>query len=108
MTRDFTHYSLFDGTKTVADFQPLPAGGLREILADLHRQCATAPNNCVRVGDDDSGAFGCLHPDGEQVSLKIGRRFLLILLSQDAIAGHAIELSAEGNESAKAAIAAMI
>jgi hypothetical protein len=107
MAAGYTHYSLFQGTKTLADFAPLPAGGLPELLADLHRRAAPElPNHCLGIG------VGTLHPNGEQMSFSVDIRrepvFSVILFTPAALRFQLNELSAERNtESAAAAKAAI-
>lgn len=108
---DYTHYSLFDGESTVADFAPLPSGGLRGLLAELHAKSASDPSYCVAVGDSAPGDAsrgdlnlnsrpGRLHPGAEQVSFYVARRFFVILFTREALESQAIELRAEGNHAA--------
>lgn len=102
---DFTHYSLFESGRTMADFAPLPAGGLPALLQQLHSRCGVGSNMCAAI------TRGTLHPDGNQISFGIslaGReKFLLILMTLTACREHAAELAAEGNtESAALAAAA--
>ena len=105
---EYTHYSLFTpDNKTLADFEPLPAGGLPELLHDLHgRAIPDAPQNCLGIGT------GTLHPDGQQVSFSIDRRqqpvFFVILFTPKALRSQMIELSNERNTaSANKAAAAL-
>ena len=98
----FTHYSLFQGYKTLRDFAPLPSDGLPVLLAELHRKVlADKPNYCCGIGE------GVLHPDGEQMSFTITIRteekYSVILYTQQACRDQAIELFSEGNASAELA-----
>ena len=102
----YTHYSLFSAdNKTLADFEPMPEGGLPELLGDLCAHTQTmGPNYCVHIGD------GCLHPGGDQISFKIGRgdqQLHLILMSKTAVETQFHELAGEGNASAGLAAKAL-
>lgn len=89
----YSHYSLYEDFRILADFAPIPKGGLPRLLADIHRQLGIG-RRCAGI---DSGA---IHPDGSQLNLRIGlgdTRFTLILLTRQAVATHAVELLSEGN-----------
>jgi hypothetical protein len=91
--RNYTHYSLFRGTETVADFASLEeAGGLPQILDGLHSQLSSKPNMCVGTGEE----IGTLHPGAGQVSFSVGP-YLLILMEKSAVLGQCNELIHERN-----------
>ncbi len=102
---NFTHYSLFEtGKSTIVDFAPLPAGGLVELLSELHQRLVGEKTNyCVGISD------GTLHPGASQIGFQLNfgkSKLTLILMTRGAVADHAGELASEGNASAALAAAA--
>jgi hypothetical protein len=102
---DYTHYSLFRGNSTVADFAAIPDGGVAVLFAHIHH-AMNGGQMCMHI------CGGCLHPKGDQVSFEIGRRgvaeYTLILMNQAAVRGHTAELTAEGNRDSAAKARAAI
>ena len=92
----YTHYSLFMNNETLNDFDPLPKGGLPELLRTIHSSLGVKKTHCAAVGS------GVLHPDGEQISFTLGRgefEHKLILMTRDCVRDHAADLQAECNYS---------
>ena len=92
----FTHYSFFYQEKTIADFAPVPAGGLPSLLADLHALDSASLRCCEYPKV-------CLHPHGEQISFTL-RQASLILFTPCALKDQAVELLAEGNHAGPLAL----
>lgn len=89
----YTHYSLFLDHVAQADYASIPDGGLPKLLKEMADRESQKDGKRTHCRWPET----CLHPDGDQISFKLGDQALIVYTRR----GAQINLNdclAEGNE----------